>query len=50
VIRVADLVITLNGTDAPNCTDVPIPTGALLSVQSVDANVTIDPAAIGNAA
>jgi len=50
VIRVADLVITLNGTDAPNCTDVPIPTGALLSVQSVDANVTIDPAAIGSAA
>jgi len=47
VIRVADLVITLNGTDAPACADVPIPTGALLAVQSVDATVTTDPTALG---
>ena len=31
VIRVANLVITLQGTAAPACTDVPIPTGALLA-------------------
>jgi predicted phage baseplate assembly protein len=47
VIRVADLVITLNGTAAPACTDVPVPAGNLLSVQSVTASVTTDPSALG---
>jgi predicted phage baseplate assembly protein len=50
VIRVADLVITLNGTEAPACSDVPIPAGALLSVQSITATVTTDPAAMGSIA
>jgi predicted phage baseplate assembly protein len=50
VIRVADLVITLNGTEAPACSDVPIPAGALLSVQSITATVTTDPAAMGSVA
>ena len=47
VIRVADLVITLNGTQAPACTDAPIPAGALLTVQSVTATVTTDPDGYG---
>ena len=47
VIRIADVEITLNGTLAASCTDVPIPTGALLSVSSVTASVTTDPAAMG---
>jgi predicted phage baseplate assembly protein len=47
VIRVADLVITLNGVPAPACTDVAVPTGALLTVQAVSATVTTDPAAMG---
>jgi predicted phage baseplate assembly protein len=47
VIRVADLAITLNGVAAPACTDVSIPTGALLAVQAVHATVTTDPAAMG---
>jgi predicted phage baseplate assembly protein len=47
VLRLADLVITLNGVPAPACTDVAIPTGALLTVQSVVATVTTDPAAMG---
>ena len=42
VIRVANLVITLQGTAAPACTDVSIPTGALLTVQSVTASVYTD--------
>lgn len=50
VIRVANLVVTLNGTQAPACTDVPIPAGALLSVQSVTATVTTDPTAMGSTA
>ena len=50
VVRVASLVITVGGTDMPACTDVPIPAGALLSVQSVNATVTTDPAALGSAA
>jgi predicted phage baseplate assembly protein len=50
VIRVANLLVTLNGTQAPACTDVPIPTGALLSVQSVTATVTTDPTAMGSVA
>jgi predicted phage baseplate assembly protein len=50
VIRVANVVITLNGTQAPACTDVPIPSGALLSVQSVTASVTTDPTAMGSTA
>ena len=47
VIRVADLVITLNGGRPPSCTDVAIPSGALISVQSVQVSVTTDPAAMG---
>jgi predicted phage baseplate assembly protein len=47
VIRVADLVITLKSAPAPACTDVTIPTGALLTVQAVSATVTADPAAMG---
>jgi predicted phage baseplate assembly protein len=50
VIRVADLVVTLNGVAAPACTDVAVPTGALLSVQSVQASVTTDPSAMGSVA
>lgn len=50
VIRVANVVITLDGTQAPVCTDVAIPTGALLNVQSVTATVTTDPAAMGSIA
>ena len=50
VIRVANVTVTLNGTVAPACTDVPIPTGALLSVQSVTATVTTDPTAMGSVA
>jgi predicted phage baseplate assembly protein len=50
VIRVADLTITLNGVPAPACTDVSIPTGALLTVQAVQATVTTDPAAMGSIA
>jgi predicted phage baseplate assembly protein len=46
VIRVANLTISLNGTAAPACSDVPIETGALLSVRSVTASVTTDPAAM----
>lgn len=47
VIRVAELTITLNGVPAPACTDVAVPTGALLTVQAVSATVTTDPAAMG---
>ncbi len=50
VIRVASVVVTLNGTQAPACTDVPVPTGALLSVQSVTATVTTDATAMGSIA
>jgi hypothetical protein len=50
VIRVANLMITLNGTQAPACTDVSIPTGALLSVRAVTATVTTDPTAMGSIA
>ncbi len=50
VIRVANLVITLQGTAAPACTDVPIATGALLDVQSVTATVFTDPTALGSVA
>jgi hypothetical protein len=50
VIRVANLVITLQGTAAPACTDVPIATGALLAVQSVTATVFTDPTALGSVA
>jgi predicted phage baseplate assembly protein len=50
VIRVADLTVTLDGIDHPACTDVPIPTGALVAVQSVTATVTTDPAAMGSVA
>jgi predicted phage baseplate assembly protein len=46
VIRVANLVITLNSIAAPACTDVPLPAGALLAVQSVTASVFTDPAAL----
>ncbi len=48
VIRVASVVIALNGTAAPACTDVAIPTGALLNVQSVTATVTTNPTAMGS--
>ncbi|MGF6870989.1 putative baseplate assembly protein [Paraburkholderia sp. MM5477-R1] len=47
VIRIADLAITLNGALAPACTDVAVPAGALLSVQSVVATVTTDATAMG---
>jgi predicted phage baseplate assembly protein len=50
VIRVANLVITLQGTAAPVCTDVPIAMGALLAVQSVTATVFTDPTALGSVA
>jgi predicted phage baseplate assembly protein len=47
VIRVADLVITVSGAQIAACTDAPVPSGALLAVQSVKASVTTDPAAMG---
>jgi predicted phage baseplate assembly protein len=47
VVRVADLVITLNRVKAPACTDAAVPAGALLTVQSVQASVTADPNAMG---
>ena len=50
VIRVANLTVTLGSTQAPACTDVPIPAGALLSVQSITASVTTDPTAMGSVA
>lgn len=50
VIRVAEVEINLNGTSAAACTDVPIPTGALLTVSSVTATVTTDPTAMGSMA
>ncbi len=50
VVRVADLVITLNGVQAPACTDAAVPAGALLTVQSVQASVTTDPNAMGSVA
>jgi predicted phage baseplate assembly protein len=50
VIRCTGLLITLDGTRAPACTDVTIPTGALLNVQSVTATVTTDPGAMGSIA
>jgi predicted phage baseplate assembly protein len=50
VIRVANLTVTLDGAQAPACTDAAIPSGALLSVQSVTATVTTDPAAMGSIA
>lgn len=50
VIRVADLVITVSGVQTAACTDAAIPAGALLSVQSVKASVTTDPAAMGSVA
>jgi predicted phage baseplate assembly protein len=43
VQRVANLTITLDGTDYPPCTDVPIPTGNLLHV--TDVSVVVDSAA-----
>jgi predicted phage baseplate assembly protein len=43
VRRVASLTVTLDGTDYPPCTDVPIPTGNLLNV--TDVNVVVDTAA-----
>jgi predicted phage baseplate assembly protein len=48
VVRVADLVVTLNGVAAPACTDVAVPAGSLLTVQSVQASVTTDPFAMGS--
>lgn len=50
VIRVANLVITLNETTAQACTDVAIPAGALVSLQAVTATVTTDPTAMGSKA
>lgn len=50
VIRVANLVITLQGTAAPPCTDVPLTAGALLTVQSVTPTVYTDPSALGSVA
>jgi predicted phage baseplate assembly protein len=50
VVRVADLVVTLNGVPAAACTDVAVPGGALLALQSVQASVTTDPAAMGTVA
>jgi predicted phage baseplate assembly protein len=50
VVRVANLTLTLDGAPAPACTDVAIPSGALLGVQSVTATVTTDPAAMGSVA
>ncbi len=50
VIRVADLVMTVNGVRTPSCTDAAIPPGALISVQSVGASVTTDPAVMGSVA
>jgi predicted phage baseplate assembly protein len=50
VIRLADLTVTLNGVVQPGCTDVPIPNGALLALQSVTATVTTDPAEMGSVA
>jgi predicted phage baseplate assembly protein len=50
VVRVADLVVTLNGVAAPACTDVAVPAGSLLTVQSVQASVTTDPSAMGSVA
>jgi predicted phage baseplate assembly protein len=43
VARVASLTVTLDGTDYPPCTDVPIPTGNLLNV--TDVSVVVDNAA-----
>jgi predicted phage baseplate assembly protein len=48
VLSVAEVTITLNGTVAPACSDVPIPAGTLLNVQFVDATVTTDPTAMGS--
>jgi hypothetical protein len=48
VLRVANLAITLQGTTAPDCTDVSVPAGALLELTSVAANVTTDPNALGS--
>ena len=50
VIRVANVTITAQGTAAPACTDVPIPAGALIAVQSVTATVFTDPTAMGSVA
>jgi predicted phage baseplate assembly protein len=50
VIRVADLVITVRGVQTAACTDAAVPTGSLLAVQSVQASVTTDPAAMGSVA
>jgi predicted phage baseplate assembly protein len=50
VIRCANLVITLDDVQAPACTDVAIPAGALPNVQSVIATVTTDPTAMGSMA
>ena len=47
VIRVANLIITLQDVAAPACTDVPIALGALLAVQSVTANVYTDASELG---
>ncbi|HEY1749973.1 MAG TPA: putative baseplate assembly protein [Caulobacteraceae bacterium] len=50
VIRVANLTVTVNGTIAPACTDVAIAANALVGLQSVTANVSTDPAALGSIA
>jgi predicted phage baseplate assembly protein len=50
VIRVANLTITASGTTAAACTDVPIPAGALVAVQSVTANMFTDPSALSSVA
>jgi predicted phage baseplate assembly protein len=50
VVRVAGLVITLDGVQAPACTDAAVPPGALLTIQSVQATVTTDPTAMGSVA
>jgi predicted phage baseplate assembly protein len=50
VIRVADLVITVNGVQTAACTDAAVPAGALLTMQSVQATVTTDPTAMESVA
>jgi predicted phage baseplate assembly protein len=47
VLRIESVTITLNGVDAPPCTDVPVPTAALLNVTGVTAVVNPDPSAGG---
>jgi predicted phage baseplate assembly protein len=50
VIRVADLVITLDGVQTAACTDAAVTAGALLTVQSIQASVTTDPTAMESVA